>query len=130
MIKECILAKTGILFDLKYLERLLGFDFNGLLEEMREKNIMLEDLGWGYKDLETYRDAGGIIKQQVQTHHDSTGLQHLRDLRDEIFDQLTSVSAWWLLEIFPTLFTHQDHAGDWICIRRYMFLPQALCFIF
>jgi hypothetical protein len=126
MIKECILAKTGILFDLKYLKESLGFDFNGLLEEMHEKNITPEDLSTGYEDLRNY--AGDIIKQEVQTHHDSTVLQHLRDLRDETFDKLTSASAWWLLECFPTLFMHQDPAGDWICIRRYMFLPQALCF--
>lgn len=116
MIKECILTKTGILFDLKYLKESLGFDFNGLLDEMHEMNITPEGLGMGYEDLRKYA-------------HDSTVLQHIRDLHDKIFDELSGASGWWFLEALPpTLFTYQDPAGDWICIRRYMFLPRALGF--
>ena len=126
MIKECILTKTGILFDLKYLKESLGFDFNGLLDEMYEMNITPEGLGTGYEDLRKY--AVDITKQAVQTHRDSTVLQYIRDLHDKIFDGLSGASGWWFLEVLPTLFTYQDPAGDWICIRRYMFLPRALGF--
>ena len=144
MIKECILAKTGILFDLEYLKDSLDFDFNGLLEEMREKNITPIDLGAGYEDLEKH--AEDQTKQEQQTavvptvivteaangtthiHHNSTrrshlraGFQYLHDIHDNIFDQLIIAWLWWLLEIIPTLFTFQDPAGNWIRLRRCVF---------
>lgn len=127
MIKECILAKIGILFDLEYLKESLDFDFKGLGEEMKEKKIRLEDLGKGYEHLKEYdRDP---IRQEVQAHHTSTTvLHHLRDIRDDIFDELTNAPVWWALEFFPTLITRQDPGGNWICERRYMFLPQPLYF--
>ena len=145
MIKECILAKTGILFDMEYLKDSLDFDFNGLLEEMREKNISPTDLGAGYEDLEKHAlDQTKYEQQQAaaaaavptitvteaangttQTHHNATGrsrlragLEHLHDVHDHIFDQLILAWLWWLLEIIPTLFTFQDPAGNWIRQRR------------
>ncbi|KAF8630318.1 hypothetical protein AX15_002991 [Amanita polypyramis BW_CC] len=129
MIKECILAKTGILFDWEYLKEDLEFDFHGLIEEMKEKNIKLEDLGEDHKIIEQY---GSESPHQHPVEHSvmspSHSVQnrsrrdiirrHIHDVCDAIFDQLALFWVWWLLEILPMLCTYQDTKGDWI--RRRM----------
>jgi hypothetical protein len=141
MIKECILAKTGIQFDLEYLKESVDFDFNGLLEEMTRKGVKVEDLGEGYKDLRKYADKdnttvppsiivesanGGPVQTRYASNHPQANGHHFHlgrhplDLRDNIFDQLILVWLWWFIEFIPTLFTYQDAGGNWIRLRMYV----------
>jgi len=125
MIKECILCKTGIQFDLEYLQEELNFDFELLLKDMKKKNIKIKDLGDGYEELEKYvseNDLHHPTNKPNMFHGPETLRQRLRrhahDILDEIFDQLILVWFWWFLEIIPMLYTYQDQQGDWI--RRRM----------
>ena len=128
MIKECILAKTGIIFDWEYLKDTLEFDFHGLLEEMNEKGIKLEELGEDYKVIEEYALEGSqqhavessVVSPSyaVQTHPGLLIRRHIRDTCDALFDQLAIFWLWWFLEVIPMLCTYQDTEGNWI--RRRM----------
>ncbi|KAK2467670.1 hypothetical protein APHAL10511_000525 [Amanita phalloides] len=130
MIMECILAKTGIQFDLEYLKESLDFDFQDLLTEMGKKNIKLEELGENYQEIDKYAPRSSVQEPtlktadnvsstshpEVQSH--GTG-RHFRDILDLIFDQLVRVWwFWWILEFIPMLSTYQDPQGNWI--RRRM----------
>ena len=134
MIKECILAKTGIQFDLEYLRDELDFDFNDLEEEMKKKDIKPEDLGEAYKEIGKYAAESHAHAQQEKekekevsksadahvvskTHLEKIG-RHIRDIFDDIFDQLVMKWwFWWILEIIPMLTTYQDLEGNWIRLR-------------
>jgi uncharacterized protein (DUF2235 family) len=125
MIKECILCKTGIQFDLDYLQEVLDFDFERLLEDMKEKDIKIKDLGEGYADLQKYvseNDLHHPANKSIIFHEHQTLRQrfrsHASDILDDIFDQLILVWFWWVLEIIPMLYTYQNQQGDWI--RRRM----------
>ena len=130
MIKECILAKTGIQFDLEYLKESVDFDFNGLLEEMGEKGVKVEDLGIGYEGLRGYADEvpPSIVVESanggsVQTCY-ARANGYPPDRCDNIFDQLILVWLWWLIEFIPTLFTYQDAGGNWVRLRLYVKLSR------
>lgn len=130
MIKECILAKTGIQFDLEYLKESVDFDFNGLLEEMGEKGVEVEDLGVGYEGLRGYADEvpPSIVVESanggsVQTCY-ARANGYPPDRCDNIFDQLILVWLWWLIEFIPTLFTYQDAGGNWVRLRLYVKLSR------
>ena len=130
MIKECILARTGIQFDLEYLRDDLHFDFNGLKEEMKEKNIKPEDLGEAYKEIGDYAPESHIPESHAHAQQEKEASKsadanapvisetHLgkigRHIFDQIFDQLVMIVSWWLLEIIPMSTTYQDREGNWI----------------
>lgn len=101
MIKECILEKTGIEFDMKYLRDDLGFDIEELLKEMFERGDhdgryeMIEKCGWD-KD-----------KQEISR------LNAEKDVNDLIYDELRRGRLWYLLEWFPMSTTYQDSQGNW-----------------
>ena len=134
MIKECILAKTGIQFDLEYLRDELDFDFHDLEEEMKKKNIKAEDLGEAYKEIGDYARAqqekekekeasksadanAPVISETSETRLGKIG-RHIFDIFDDIFDQLVMKWwFWWILEIIPMLTTYQDLEGNWIRLR-------------
>ncbi|KAF8630027.1 hypothetical protein AX15_003142 [Amanita polypyramis BW_CC] len=126
MIKECILAGTGILFDMEYLKESLDFDFQGLLKEAKDKGMNAEDLGEAYKGIEEYALKAPRHKQSEKPATNGSILEqphstrrHFQDIIDVIFDQLTLVwYFWWLLELIPMLFTFQDPQGNWIRRRR------------
>ncbi|KAF8340209.1 hypothetical protein F5887DRAFT_979177, partial [Amanita rubescens] len=120
MIKECILAKTGIQFDVEYLRDELEFDFRDVKTEMRQRNMKLKELGEAYQELEKYAEESPlkalpqpfvISNRSPQTHPHG----YLRDIVDII--QLL-MCFWWMLEFIPTLSTYQDSQGNWI--RRRM----------
>jgi hypothetical protein len=121
MIKECILAGTGIQFDMKYLRDDLDFDFHDLVTEMDGKNMNIDDLGEAYRRIEeyayeSYEQAYPQTAISPQTH--SHGFRwYIRDIVDSIFDQLLLVWFWWILEIIPMLSTYQDPQGNWIRLR-------------
>jgi len=127
MIRECILCKTGIQFDLDYLQEALDFDFERLLEDMENNNIKVKDLGEGYEELEKYVSENAlhhpINKPAPSIFHDHETLRqrlrrHARDILDKTFDQLVIFWFWWIFEIIPMLYTYQDPRGNWI--RRRM----------
>ena len=99
MIKECILAKTGIQFDMDYLKHELKFD----LEETKGMN-----------------NNQGIAqnKPTVSNGTAETHSHHWADILDKVFDQLALFWwFWWILELIPMLTTYQDPQGNWIRLR-------------
>ena len=131
MIKECILAKTGIQFDMAYLRDVLNFDFSDLEEEMKKKEMTPEDLGEVYKEIGKYaaesraaaqekalsKSANGNASVTSETHSGRIG-RHIHDVFDDIVDELVILWwFWWLLELVPMLTTYQDCEGNWISLR-------------
>ncbi len=130
MIKECILAKTGIQFDMDYLRDDLDFDFDDLEKEMVKKNMTPEDLGEAYREIGKYAaDSRKRAQEKEQSKSASANSsvtsetylgrigRHIHDIFDDIFDQLLITWFWWILEIIPMLTTYQDLEGNWIRLR-------------
>jgi hypothetical protein len=47
----------------------------------------------------------------------------MEDIKAPIFDQLSSkrgISAWWLIEILPSMDEWQTKSGEWMRKRRYV----------
>lgn len=100
MTKECILARTGIQFNLAYLRDTFDFDFQGLVTEMEKKNITIKDLGEGYQDIDKYAKESSKKEQarsepavtDSSSETPSRGItRYIHDIIDEIFDQLLYV---------------------------------------
>jgi len=114
MIKECILAKTGIQFDMDYLRDALDFDFDDLMTEMRGKDMQIADLGEAYEKIEYYAQESReekterweVIRNDIKYY-----------VHESIFDQLVLVWFWWILEFLQLSSTYQDPQGNWIRSR-------------
>ena len=132
MIRECILAKTGIQFDLEHLRDDLSFDFDDLEKEMKNKKLTPEDLGEAYLKIEEYaEDSRKRAKEKepsklanpnssvISETHFGSIRRHIHDIFDNIFDQLAMKwwFCWWLLEFIPMLTTYQDSEGNWTHLR-------------
>ncbi|KAF8064175.1 hypothetical protein FPV67DRAFT_1420072 [Lyophyllum atratum] len=133
MIKECLLTGTGILFDLQYL-RYLGINVQTLADELKDKGLDLEALGFTSDVLEQESKTGPerptILAPHTSTQHTLSQPNHLRharhlshaisglraraDIAAKIFDQLVEARAWWGLEILPMLATYQKADGEWV----------------
>ncbi|KAF8325512.1 hypothetical protein F5887DRAFT_248465 [Amanita rubescens] len=102
MIKECILGKTGIEFDMEYLKNDLDFDIEDLLKEMFERG----DYDECY---EVIRKCGwDKVKQEISR------LNAEKDNNYQVRDDLSRLWYFWgVLECFPMLTVHQDSQGDW-----------------
>ena len=109
MKKECILAKTGIHFDMGYLRDALDFDFDDLLTEVKNKGIEIADLGGTYEEIGRYAQESLEKKKKAKVEGDS-------DLG--FFDQLIFDPFWWIAELLPLRSTYQDPRGNWIRLRR------------
>ncbi|KAF8326176.1 hypothetical protein F5887DRAFT_233355, partial [Amanita rubescens] len=107
MIKECILEKTGIEFDMEYLKNDLDFDIEDLLKEMFERGNydecyeMIEKCGWD-------KDKQEISRLNVEKDN------FAYPIRDELS---RSWYLWGVFEFFPMMTTYQDSQGDWF-LRR------------
>ena len=132
MIKECILAKTGIQFDMDYLRDDLNFDFDDLMTEMKNKGMQIADLGEAYGEIENYAqdssakkkakaeaDSQSTVSKDSLETHNHVFRHYFHDVFDQIFDQLVLAWwFWWILEILPLRSTYQDLQGNWIRLRR------------
>ena len=126
MIKECVLAKTGIQFDMEYLRDELDFDFDDLEKEMTRKNMRSEDLGEAYlesraraqqeKEKEASKSADANAPVISETHFGKIR-RHIHDIFDDVFDPLVINWFWWILEIIPMITIYQDLDGNWISLR-------------
>lgn len=132
MIKESLLAGSGILFDLRYLKS-LGINVKALSEELKAKGHDPNALGFtpeALKELEA--DKAVILAPHRNLKHIHTNnhpsprlLSHVQrihenhvDILAKIFDQLSLVFWWWILELLPLLVTYQKADGNWV--RRRM----------
>jgi len=130
MIKECILAGTGIQFDIEYLRDDLNFDFDNLMEEMKAKDMRPEDLGEAYRGIEEYAEESKQARAQTQSGpavadasisdktHPREIKRQIYNILDIIFNQLVRWWFWWILETIPMLTMCQDLEGNWIHLRR------------
>ena len=110
MIKECILAKTGIQFDMDYLKHELEFD----LEETKGMNNN-QGIAQNAQENEALR---ADTKSTVSNGTAETHSHHWADILDKVFDQLALFWwFWWILELIPMLTTYQDPQGNWIRLR-------------
>ena len=118
MIKECILAKTGIQFDMDYLSDNLDFDFDDLMMEVKCKGMQIEDLGEAYQGIEGYAQES-FEKKAVRAEAVANLINYcVHEAFGQIFDQLVLVWFWWILEFLPLSTTYQDSQGNWILLRR------------
>ena len=127
MIKECILAKTGIQFDMDRLRDDLDFDFDDLEKEMEKKNMTPEDLGDAYQRIREYAAESRYWKEpskSTNANNSATSethfrgiVRHIRDISDVVFDPLVINRFWWILEIIPVITIYQDLDGNWISQR-------------
>ena len=110
MIKECILAKTGIQFDMDYLRDALDFDFDDLLTEVKNKGMEIADLGGAYEEIGHYAQESLEKKEKAKVEGDSD---------HGFFDQLIRLAwVWWIFEFLSLRSTYQDPRGNWIRLRR------------
>ncbi|KAF8630035.1 hypothetical protein AX15_003145 [Amanita polypyramis BW_CC] len=103
MIRECILAKNGILFDREYLKT-LDFDFEDSLGEKKNANV----------DEGSHRVGEQDMKKLVADFREDVLRVSL-----EIIFVLLARWFWWMLEAsIPEVSTFQDSRGNWV--RRRM----------
>ncbi|KAF8332492.1 hypothetical protein F5887DRAFT_45647 [Amanita rubescens] len=101
MIKECLLAKTGIQFDMEYLRDDLDFDFDDFEKEMEKMNMKPEELGEAYQGIETYA-AESRARAQAQENEQSNpagadGPPELQGLSRYIYE----IFKWWFWWMLP-----------------------------
>ena len=132
MIKESILANTGVLFDMDYLKESLDFDFQDLLEEVIERELN-EDLGETYTGILEYASISpvqsrlampiGIPFAQEQSRNSEYNNKRHDGIYGNAFFQLVFTIVWWIFEIIPMLHAYQDSQGNWIrrrtCVVNY-----------
>lgn len=146
MIKECLLSRTGILFDHKRLTS-LGFDLGGLTQELKKHGLEPSDHGLPLipesrnhpiapqTHTEDYTSPTSHRKLDIMRERLHSGYFPLLprvilafmnpddpDASAEIYDQLELVKPWWLLENFPMLTTSQTLDGSWVRQRLCVFL--------
>jgi hypothetical protein len=151
MIKETIIAGTGILFKKEAL-RSVSFDFRELASEIDRLGLDVQKTGLDPTSLQapTVQPIGSASTpemlspifsptSQALTHssfpfvpfampnsiiatpaqgqcHVADAVQHTMGIRDtisKVYDQLSEVKPWWILEIIPTLTAYQEPTGDW-----------------
>ena len=120
MIKECILARIGIQFDMKYLSDYLYFDFDALLSEASETI----DLGSAGQELERYakeppvqdlKDLEKVFPSKIASSSPSF-VQGVHEAYVMTFNPL-AVLLWMILEFIPFLTYYQDREENWIRLR-------------
>lgn len=104
MIKECILAKPGILFD----------------------DNRLQSLGMNPKEPERNEDFDEVVNQgysedgvsQSGSAMSSLENRDFADVFSRIYNQLSIKPFWWILELLPSLIASQLGNGSWLHVRR------------
>ncbi len=101
MIKESILAKTGIQFDMDYLRDDLDFNFDDLEKEMEKRNMKPEDLGEAYRGIKTYADHSRARAQEQESEQPkpagANGPPELQGLSRYIYE----IYKWWFWWMRP-----------------------------
>ncbi|KAF8064899.1 hypothetical protein FPV67DRAFT_1500640 [Lyophyllum atratum] len=108
MIKECLFAGTGILFDPQYLVS-FGINLRNLAAGLREK-------GFSDSDLAALNFSQDVLRRTQDNRPDiSHAPQAQADVSAKIYDQLSLGKGWWILELLPTTFgTYQRFDGAWV----------------
>jgi len=141
MIKECFVARTGIIFHTDRL-RELGFGLDALeadLENIPTGNGIMPNGKVGSPDsLDTTRPFSIAFTDSTTlpcklVPEVATVVRHAKNRVDAIapiYDQLLITLLWWMLELIPMLSTYQQEDGRWVRQRlrnfgtgRYM--PQS-----
>lgn len=130
MIKECISANAGLIFDDRYL-KVLGLRPDGTsFETERAPNIQTDVAPQPSEHI-----PRGIISRLAAHPPSAAGLSgsthevaqalalimHARDRQDtiaKIYDQLKTAIHWWVLEFIPMGSTFQKLDGSWMRERR------------
>ena len=105
MIRECFLAKTGILFD------------TDLLDDL---GLVLKELESNPQDVQTHDILGTDPSAGTLNEAGPVGLRPAKDIKDaaaQIYDQLLRQKFWWVLELIPMLSTYQKGDGSWFRLR-------------
>lgn len=100
MIKECIAAKTGLIFDNKYLST-IGINMEPQLQP---------------RAASPYNDGPEDLTMSVMTNLNSSLRDH-EDTFASIYDQLRISRHWWILEYLPLTVSFKRPDGSWMCER-------------
>ena len=144
MVKECIIKKTGILFNSDVLSS-FGFDHKAVRDSFNEGLASPHD----HPEAQPHSSTDGSAPEPfvpspapappaeehsllstilaagltMRPHNFDFRIIHPHDVLDRIasiFDQLKLVQTWWLIEYLPTLTTYQGPDGTWIRKRMYV----------
>jgi len=121
MIKECILAKTGIQFDMDYLRDNLDFDFDDLVNEMEKRKMKPEELGEAYRGIEAYAAHSRMTRAQAQEKEQSKpagadGPPELQGLSRYIYE----IFQWWFWWMLPVQAQVQPEQTPLQGLRRHI----------
>jgi hypothetical protein len=124
MIKECLIAGTGIIFNGKQLHTL------GIKYDPSKHTVDLEDIPIDFQTIpndadETHRPAFFRVHKMLNTHWSGLELalkfkDDSRDAGAQLYNQLTIAPFWWILELLPLLGTYQTEDGTWVRKRQYV----------
>lgn len=116
MIRECFIAKTGILFKEDLLND-LGLSLQHL--EVDPQNVMiynLPDEDWAPPPVQ--KPATLLQRLAALFQRPAALLQNpTMDVFAQIYDQLCEQKFWWILEVFPMLDVVQMADGSWFRSR-------------
>lgn len=138
MIKEAIVARTGIIFKDEPLIS-MGFDFVQLAYELDRLGLDVQSFGLNPSLLQGESTPSTLVSHSPapatpalipvpsfysslfataldHSQHFVVAVKHAMDIRDavaDIYDQLVSSKNWWALEFIPMLTIYQEHTGKW-----------------
>ncbi|KDR69942.1 hypothetical protein GALMADRAFT_76620 [Galerina marginata CBS 339.88] len=118
MIKECLLAGTGVLFDQRALSLIDYFGSPSLsLSSFPSFFSALQPANIGFVSI----PSNAILEIQNLFGHNhpllNLAIKHAKDATDcvaKVWDQLQMQRAWWALEVLPMLTTYQRPDGVWV----------------
>lgn len=129
MIRECFKANTGIMFHSDLLEQ-IGLDPGRLWPEVLPRPPHLPVPSDRHvqripRPMSEKKAAKEIVaetlkeKKHESTEHCATEEEHeLNDALSPIYDQLSLVMPWWILELLPLKHKYQRHDNSWVTTYR------------
>lgn len=114
MIKECMLAKAGILFDKDYLRDTLNFD-------LKTRSVIKDQ-----DELRGIMQVGNVDEITLDGRTLPANEMPKWVLLSAFWEIVLAQWFWALLEYVPMSTAYQDHRGNWFRRREYEF--PSLCF--
>ena len=117
MIRQCFLADTGIMFNSQLLPQ-IGLDPGTLYPRVLSRPDPVTFERTDRSRIASDHSTGTVTivnKEMILTEEE----EDLADILSPINDQLVLAKSWWLLEILPLKYRHQNEDGTWCWRTRY-----------
>lgn len=116
MVRQCFLAKTGIMFDAKLLPK-FGMDPATLHPDVhtRPDAITFERVDRSRIAMDDSTRLVTIVNKEMALTEEE---EDLADILSPIKDQLSISKIWWLLELLPMKQKHHKEDGTWVWQTR------------